>query len=88
MGVAAMLAPRGLGLQDPTKKLAHQVKLLGQSLSQKNVFQNFGPEPPPLRDRQTVTLITSHGLVRKIVLGNKIFEKPLIQYLSVQKVIT
>ena len=49
MGVAAMLAPTGLGLQDPTKKLAHQVKLLGQSLSQKNVFQNFGPEPPPLK---------------------------------------
>ena len=41
-----MLAPRGLGLQDPTKKLARQVKLLGQSLSQKNAFQNFGPEPP------------------------------------------
>ena len=48
MGVAAMLAPTGLGLQDPTKKFAHQVKLLGQSLFQKIVFQNFGPEPPPL----------------------------------------
>ena len=30
MGVAATLAPKGLGPHDPTKKLAHQVELLGQ----------------------------------------------------------
>ena len=47
MGVAAMLAPKGLGPQDPTKKLAHRVELLGQPLSQKRVFENLGPEPPP-----------------------------------------
>ena len=47
MGVAASLAPKGFGPQDPTKKLAHRVKLLGQPLSQKNVFENLGPEPPP-----------------------------------------
>ena len=47
MGVAAMLAPTGLGLSSgPDQK----VKLLGQSLSQKNVFQNFGPEPPTLNN--------------------------------------
>ena len=37
MGVAATLAPKGLVPQDPTKKLAHQVELLGQPLSHKNV---------------------------------------------------
>ena len=46
MGVAATLAPKGLGPQDPTKKLAHWVELLGQPLSQKNVFENLGLEPP------------------------------------------
>ena len=46
MGVAATLAPKGLGPQDPTKKLAHRVELLGQPLSQKKVFENLGPEPP------------------------------------------
>ena len=30
-------------LVDPTEKLAHQVELLGQPLSQKNVFANLGP---------------------------------------------
>ena len=40
MGLAATLAPKGLGPQDPTKKLAHWVELLGQPLSQKNVFEN------------------------------------------------
>ena len=46
MDVAATLAPKGPGPQDPTKKLAHQVELLGQPLSQKKVFENLGPEPP------------------------------------------
>ena len=45
MGVAATLAPKGLVPQDPTKKLAHRVELLGQPLSQKKVFENLGPEP-------------------------------------------
>ena len=47
MGVAATLAPKGLGPQDATKKLAYRVELLGQPLSQKKVFENLGPEPPP-----------------------------------------
>ena len=47
MDVAATLAPKGLGPQDPTQKLAHRVELLGKPLSQKNVFENLGPEPPP-----------------------------------------
>ena len=46
MGMAALVAPRGLGPLDSTKKLAHQVDLLGQPLSRKNVFEIFGPEPP------------------------------------------
>ena len=37
---------KGLGPQDPTKKFTHRVELLGQPLSQKNVFENLGPEPP------------------------------------------
>ena len=49
MGVAATLALKGLGPQDPTKKLAHRVELLGQPLSQKKVFENLGPEPRPLK---------------------------------------
>ena len=46
MGVAATLAPKGLGPRDPIKKLAHLVELLGQTLSPKNVFENLGPPPP------------------------------------------
>ena len=37
MGVAATLAPRGLGPQDPTIKLVQFVDLLGQPLSRKYV---------------------------------------------------
>ena len=48
MGVAATVAPKGLGPQDPTKKLAKWVDLLGQPLSQEPVIINFWPEPPPL----------------------------------------
>ena len=33
MGVAATVAPRGLGPQDPTKNLAQWVEILGQPLS-------------------------------------------------------
>ena len=44
--MAATVAPRGLGPQDPTKNLAHWVDLLGQLLSRKNVFEIFGSEPP------------------------------------------
>ena len=37
MGVAAKVARKGLGPQDPTKKLAQWMDLLGQPLSQ-NMF--------------------------------------------------
>ena len=47
MGVAAPLAPKGLGSQNPTKKLAYWVELLGQPLSQNNVVKNLEHEPPP-----------------------------------------
>ena len=47
MGVAATLAPKGLGSPDPTKKFAHWVELLGQPLFHKNVIETLGPEPPP-----------------------------------------
>ena len=46
MGVAATVAPRGLGPQNQAKKLAQWVDLLGQPLSRKHVFEIFGPEPP------------------------------------------
>ena len=39
MGVAATLATKGLGPQDPTKVLARWVDLLGQPLSQKPVLK-------------------------------------------------
>ena len=46
MGVAATLAPKGFG-PGPIKKLAHREELFSQPLSQKKVFENLGPEPPP-----------------------------------------
>ena len=39
------VAPRGLGPQDPTKKLAQWIDLFGQPLSRKYVEEIFGPEP-------------------------------------------
>ena len=47
MGIAATVAPKGLGPKDPTKKLAQWMDLLGQMLSRKPVLKIFGPEPPP-----------------------------------------
>ena len=47
MGVAATPAPKGLGPQNPTKKLAHLVDLLGQPLSRKTMF---GPKPTTLKN--------------------------------------
>ena len=47
MGVATTVAPKGLGPQVPTRKLAHWVEHLGQPLSLKLVFKKFGYEPPP-----------------------------------------
>ena len=44
MGVAATVASKGLGPQDTTKKLTHLVDLMGQPLTRKLVFKNFGPE--------------------------------------------
>ena len=44
MGMAATVAPRGLGPQDLTKKLAHWMDLLGKPLSRKDVFEIFRPE--------------------------------------------
>ena len=48
MGVIATVAPKGLGPQVPTEKLAHWVDLLDQPLSRRLVFKKFGCEPPPL----------------------------------------
>ena len=49
MGVAATLAQNGIGYQNPTKELAHWMEPLGQLLSQKNVFDNLGPEHPSFK---------------------------------------
>ena len=49
MGVAATLAPLGLGPQNPTKKLAHVGVLLGQLLSQNKVSKIYRLGPPPLK---------------------------------------
>ena len=40
MGEAATVAAKGLEPQDPTKKLAQRVDLLGQPLSRKLIFKN------------------------------------------------
>ena len=44
MGVAATVAPKGFGPQDPTKKLASWVELLSQPLSWK-LLKNSGLNP-------------------------------------------
>ena len=49
MGVAASVAPEGLGSQTPVKKLVHFIYLSDQLLSQNKVFTIFEPEPPPLK---------------------------------------
>ena len=58
MGVAATRAPDGLGPPNPTKKLAHWVDLLGQSLSRNHVFEILRVEPPgpptPLKTRHFI----------------------------------
>ena len=54
MGVAATVAPKGLGPQVSTKKLAHWVDLLSHPLSRKLVFKKIGSEPPPLLNSNKV----------------------------------
>ena len=55
MGMAATVAPKGLGPQDPIIKVAQWVILLGQPLSRKHVFKISGPEPPaPLNAPQNL----------------------------------
>ena len=46
MGVAATLAPKGLGPKNPTKKLAHVGVLLGHMLSQNHAPEITDPGPP------------------------------------------
>ena len=46
MGVAATLAPKGLGPKNPTKKLAHVGVLLGHMLSQNHAPEISDPGPP------------------------------------------
>ena len=60
MGVAATVASKDLEPQDSTKKLAQWVDLLGQPLSRKPVFKNFGPESPP-------SPLTEPGRTRKLI---------------------
>ena len=46
MGVVTTRAPNGLGSQNPAKKFAHLVDLLGQPLTRNQIFQIFKDEPP------------------------------------------
>ena len=48
------VSTKGPGPQDPTKKLAQRVDLLGQPLSRKPVFKNFGPELPLYKLREFI----------------------------------
>ena len=80
MGVATTAAPYGFWANNPTKKLAHWVYLLGQPLSRNRVFQNFSgePPPPPLKDinpSQTADPDGIHGMVLKN--GASTLAKPL-----------
>ena len=45
VGVVATVVSKGLGPQDPTKKLAYRVDPLDQKISRKSIFKNFGHEP-------------------------------------------
>ena len=45
-GCGPTLWVKGPGTQDPTKKLAYGMELLGYILSQNHVSKNFRPEPP------------------------------------------
>ena len=52
-GRGSTLSHKGLGPQDPTKKLAQGMELLDHVLSQNHASKNFRPgvwTPPPLRD--------------------------------------
>ena len=64
MDVATTMAPKGLGPQDPTKKLAKWVELSGHSLSRKHVFRIFGPNPPPLLNKKNNGIILKRGYIR------------------------
>ena len=44
-GCGPTLCLKGPGTQDPTKKLAYGMELLGYTLSQNHVSKNFRPEP-------------------------------------------
>ena len=46
VGVAAMLVPKGLGPQNPNKKLALWIDLLDQPFPQNHGFKKFRLEPP------------------------------------------
>ena len=85
MGVAATLAPKGLGPQDPIKKLAHRVELLGKLLSQKNVFENLGPEPPsPLKCGRCSSILPNIAVLN---LGAFLISKSEVQIITVQSLL-
>ena len=50
-GVAATVAPKGLGPQVSTKKLIHMVDFSDQPLSRKIVFKKCGSEAPLKQER-------------------------------------
>ena len=58
---------KGLESLNPTKKLAHWVELLSRPLSQKNVFENLGPEPPPPLNNISITHVEITDLRRCIL---------------------
>ena len=57
MGVAATLAPKGLGPKNPTKKLAHVGVLMGHILSQNHVPEISNPGPLPLPPLNTTSFL-------------------------------
>ena len=61
--MAAKVAPKGLGPQDSTEKLAQWVDLLGQPLPRKHVFKIFGAEPLPLNLVQYDLTSVSYNLL-------------------------
>ena len=76
MSVATTRTPYGLGSQNPTKKLAHHVYLLGQPLSRNRVFEIFRGEPPPLKTRlrslSTILTLRAAGPSMEIQLTDEV----------------
>ena len=63
MGVAATLAPKGLGPKNRNKKLAHVGVLLGHMLSQNHPPEISDPGPPLMSLRMESDFISTRMII-------------------------